>query len=876
MSRQAVFHLLLLSLIAIPARADITSRAYEGAPFGVGVITLTPDDFPRKWFHPYERAEVLPHVSDADILERLGPNAFYPVVLESRLGGDLRRNAFRGREGVQSWTILFLFRKKEPFDVQLSMIDPKEPRDDAVVQHRITPVDDPVQFAALRTQWWNAFVERGRSNASRGAYPLQLDQYLTAMLARRMELKDVDISARSWLGSDSTARFIGILTGTESIRIAMQKEALLDVGPEKRVANRPLPKPVTPPPVPIPEPDPDAVVEPIAAVVPHECFYVRFGSFTNFAWFRDRTDRWGSNIRDIATIRGMDYGISDRLQRQLEIRDSTAARLLGPEIIQDVAIIGTDTFVREGAAIGVLFHAKNSAALSASLKLQRTARADSDVAVQLDDVKFDGFDAEASFLHTPDNRVRSFYVRHDDFHLITTSRTIARRFLEAASGKDPLGPTKEFRHARSIMPLTRNDSVFIYLSDAFFRIFVEPHYRIEMTRRAQSESRIELVELAARAAKAEGHPHGSVADLVAGGFLPKHFNIRPDRSRVVNEQGVWLDSLRGRRGTFVPVPDVTLDGATSSEEKAYAEFAKDYRRIWERMDPAMVGIRRSEDGRLTKLNLDLHVFPFPQRDMGMQWLQTPKDKTKIAPIDDALITVELNLFAGSPMFAGLMDADIPFFARNGRFEAVNDGIETRLPWFIGSRPYMALPSVLGIEIPKEWPAGEVAERGKGVFDAWAARTDEFCVAGPHKPAIETLLKELKFVESDHFAKARVRIGDIGSSKSAKFANAMAWSQARYATLGNTQFLNRLVTQLHVEPAQALREAGTILNASLSSPVGAPLVCNKQLIWEADPGRRMNGYRFPLLDWLKSAEFAGNSVGNVLETHVEIVVDDRDD
>ena len=102
-------------------------------------------------------------------------------------------------------------------------------------------------------------------------------------------------------------------------------------------------------------------------------------------------------------------------------------------MISDIAIIGSDTFLKEGAGIGVVFHARVNELLEQNLNMQRQLRADSDPEVTLTDVTFEGESGTYSLLSTPDNRVRSFYVRSGDFHLVTTSRTIARRFLRRAA-----------------------------------------------------------------------------------------------------------------------------------------------------------------------------------------------------------------------------------------------------------------------------------------------------------------------------------------------------------------------------------------------------------------------------------------------------------
>ena len=176
------------------------------------------------------------------------------------------------------------------------------------------------------------------------------------------------------------------------------------------------------------------------------------------------------------------------------------ARLLGGALVDDVAILGSDLFFREGGAYGLLFLARNSMLLGADFNRQRQDRVRNNGCTES---KIQIAGREVSYLSSPDGGTRSFYATDGDYHSITTSRWIVQRFLETGSGQECLSRSKEFRYARSLMPLSRNDTVFAYLSSDFFANLVGPRYRIEGMRRMQAEADIELVQLALLAAAAE-------------------------------------------------------------------------------------------------------------------------------------------------------------------------------------------------------------------------------------------------------------------------------------------------------------------------------------------------------------------------------------
>ncbi len=426
-------------------------RAFSGEPFGVAELVLDQESL--KASFP---------------IEKLGREALYPV---------------RTKTGFR-----FLFNPTTSTHVTV---------DANKIPLKVTPDSNETTWKQELEKWWKAYSENAAANRRLDNMPLQVDQYLTTMLAQRLKLKLEDVDNATFLPDSSEGRFIALLTGAESIRVALQKETLLQTGANSEIADQPIPEPVLPPAVEIPEPAADVEIEPLAMHIPPEFFYVRFSGYEDLSWARKQVDELGTDVRDFLNARAFDHQLSKRIEDQLELRDSAIAQLLGPHVIDDIAIIGTDTFLREGAGIGIVFHAKANEALRQNLEAQRANRQKTEPNATLSEVVFDGDSGRHSFLSTPDNRLRSFYVQFEDYHLITTSRHIAKRFLEVCrSPESSLGALKEFRYARTVMPLSRKDQVFLHLSDPFFRSFTDPKTRIEMTRRAKSENEIELLAMA--------------------------------------------------------------------------------------------------------------------------------------------------------------------------------------------------------------------------------------------------------------------------------------------------------------------------------------------------------------------------------------------
>ena len=462
---------------------EISVEAFAGQPFGVGAVTIAENQSKQDFW----RSEPAPVE-----WQLLGSDAFYPAAerIGTDLGEPLRSDERR---------IYFLFKSAQANSVSV-----------LGSSFSITPTTDDVKYRELLSRWWKRYVAQSNAIRAKDQYPAQIEQYLTHMLARRLQLAVPEVASRPLLFSADMERHVGIMTGTEVVRLAMQKDSLLGTS-RNEAATEDLPKAASPPPIAIPEPAAEFEVEAIAMVVPLECLYARFTKYEDLEWFGEMLDQWGTELNGAFSQRGLKYDIRHRVQDQLNLQQSAMAKHLSAAVVKDYAVIGTDTFLREGAGIGVLFHATSNELLSAYLTERRVERAAKGDGVTLSEIKFDGLEQAGSLLASPDNRVRSIYVASGDFHLVTTSKTIARRFLEICADRDKsLGASKEFRYARTVTPVTRNDTAFLYLSDQFFRTFVDPAFRIEMTRRAASESEIELVELAILAAKSEHRPHETV------------------------------------------------------------------------------------------------------------------------------------------------------------------------------------------------------------------------------------------------------------------------------------------------------------------------------------------------------------------------------
>lgn len=852
-------------------QSDIAIEAFAGEPFGVGRMTVR---FPAS-------KPVVAVIGQEFWLSDTAQRTFFPAFETSQLrvaGGS-------GKGTVDEVGVYFLIRGDAALQVTLDVSDSHHAG--------VTPRRDAVAHRKLLDQWWQRYTTSARRLAADDRYSPQVENYLVAMLSRRLNLQAPNIQ-RSWSGREDVDSIFGTLLGAESVRLAMQKETFLQSTSADEVANQPFPTAAIPPQIEIPNVPGDVSIEPIARHVPAECFYVRCGSYRNFRWIRSTVEQWGGDLRNLTAVRGLDYEISEHAQRQLALQETALAKLLGDTVIRDMALIGTDTFVREGAAIGVLFQARNDLVLSTAIQAQRQAALAATPAAKQQTVEIGG--RKVSLLSTPDNAVRSFYVSDGDFHLVTTSKTIVRRFLEAGGGKESLGELKEFRYARTLMPLSRDDTVFVYLSDPFFRSLVGPHYRVEMTRRMRAEAEIELVELARLAALAEKQPADTIEALIAGGFLSDRFGPRPDGSRTVRDGDRVVDSLRGARRSFLPVPDVEITGLTPSEVKAYSDFAQMYARQWQRMDPVIVGIRRQLQPPVEgapereRVVFDVHISPYAQQHYG--WFTgflAPPDKTRLAHVPGNLIEGELLLnwpleanVPSSRVFAGFRDFAPAFVLHNGEVIVNLQAIESQMPYYIGEMPPNGIMSkyFLGDDVPKD----EGYVRLMRTFGPhWLRKFGNFVAVSKDKAILETVTPQLTLEAAVRPAQLRLRVADLTSSQWSRLLTAQGYERARRTSAANVHFFHALMRDLHVDAAAGLVTAERILAAKPTCPLGGRYDLNEfgpgPVHWHslaALSGRFPDAessipekYRVPFLAWLRGLDLEFSIDRTTLSTHIEL-------
>ncbi|MGD9126707.1 MAG: hypothetical protein PVH19_04940, partial [Planctomycetia bacterium] len=849
--------LLLLGVSCMATRAEAQIEAYAGQPFGVGkiVLRLSPGELPQ------------PLGAEGIMLTEAKGRTLYPaietppdttlvrqILVDSPLlkGGPVREEVGGIIQGfldqTPPTTIYFLFKGTTPLDLTIGTRTP--------MRRIVRPIRSQEGLNRLARDWWKQYTAGPKSflGLKTSDYPPVVRSYLESMLSARLGFPLPPLEKK-----DPTQAMLeeqlGLMLGTEMIQTAMIRDRMLGDASLSETPTLPLPVAKQWPPLGELSIDKKVKVEPIAMRVPEECFYIRFGNYANFLWMQDTMKRIGGDAGNLVSLRGLDYETTKRMEDQLLIKQTVLGRVLGGTLISDVAMVGTDLFMREGASFGLMFEARNTFLLNREFSTQRAERLKQG-GVTEETVEIDG--RKVSFIHSEDNAVRSFYLADGGYIFVTSSKEVMRRFI-ATGQKQPvgaLGATDEFRHARSVMPISRQDTVFVYFSDAFFRNMAGPHYWVEMRRRLQAVADIEVLKLARLAAAGEEgvelkkNAAETVPLLKQAKLLPANFGPRPDGSKAVfDTRGQLVDSLRGRRGFFVPIPDVPVENITVSEAAAYRRFLSFYHENWGRLDPMIVGIRRDDLGKgVDRITVDAQANPFAKKHYDMLLSRTgPAESRKVAPVEGNIFDFQVVL-PDQYLFVGLQDVQLPSLAtkqnasapvatpvpivvraqnvwpprdpglaRGRRFQRLRDALLVPPPanvppttvtparserigltdvfvGYIGTTGELGILSVLqALVMPAEQVPGQggVAPGSSPRLHEW--KNEQFQVFSFQPWLLEKIRPLLHFIKAPP-AQLRLDVGDVAQAKITPTLNRLSYVRTRTTSLGNLRLLRSLRQQ----------------------------------------------------------------------------------
>ncbi|MEW6249278.1 MAG: hypothetical protein AB1716_01415 [Planctomycetota bacterium] len=332
----------------------------------------------------------------------------------------------------------------------------------------------------------------------------------------------------------------------------------------------------------------------LARLAPADFYFLRFASIAKLLELLDFADQWGGSLMRLAQAEGTEYGVRARLQQQLCLPATLLARVLGPAVVSEVALVGSDPYLQEGSDVSVLFKVSQKTAFSTAVGLYLEDARQRFPAAVADTVAHTGVSIER--LRDPERHVSCHRCWLDDVCVYSNSLPALQRIIDTHAGRAPrLAEAPDFRYMRAVVfPLDpEKEDGFLFLSDPFIRRLEGPEVRIAEKRRLEA---ITSLKLLTNAALLYGYEHGparpTFEQLTATGVLDPNHLFDPeggqftwDAERGLAHSGIWGD-LR----FLTPLIEVPCDHATAKEKAGYDDFRARYEEYWrEYFDP--IGVR---------------------------------------------------------------------------------------------------------------------------------------------------------------------------------------------------------------------------------------------------------------------------------------------
>lgn len=358
----------------------------------------------------------------------------------------------------------------------------------------------------------------------------------------------------------------------------------------------------------------------LAGCAPADFWYARFASAGALFALLDLGEDWGGSLLELAAPVGADYHVRARTLRQLCLPDGgrgaagRAVEALSPALVGDVAVVGSDPYLRLGTDVSVLIEVRQPAAARLALDALLHAARSAEPGAQYGQTEYHGVTID--HLITPDRRVSCHRAWIGDVCVFSNSPVAIRRIIDAAQGESPaLADDPGFRYMRAaIFPHDADadadaESGFVYLSDPFVRAVVGPRQRILQSRRLEARTSLGMLT---NAAMLYGWRHGpgrpTQAELAASGALrpedlfdPAGGTFEWDPQAAAASSSVW-----GDLGLMRPLIEIDADKATAAEQAAYDAFRDRYAQYWRQFfDP--IGVRLRLDAQ--RVTVETYILP---------------------------------------------------------------------------------------------------------------------------------------------------------------------------------------------------------------------------------------------------------------------------
>jgi hypothetical protein len=357
---------------------------------------------------------------------------------------------------------------------------------------------------------------------------------------------------------------------------------------------------------------------------------------------------------------------------------------------------------------------------------------------------------------------------------------------------------------------------------------------------------------------------------------------------VEEADGGLVDSLRGGRGSFVPIPDVPMERVTPQEAAEYRELAGHLGRLWGPAVPVMVRVARAPaEGGRERVRVEAEVAPLAPRHEQLLagWIGPPVAR-RLAPVASDLISFQASVGGvaaggGEPhlLFGAVRDA-APLAGELSLMTLIGPllGLE-QVQGYLGAWPHPGL-----LELVPDFGVGRADAAGYArlLGGVWRRDVAGFTLLSFHQQVLAEVSPQLRLEPAERPGQLWLRAGDLAGSQVAGVVNAWGYRHARQSSAGNAALLQVLANQLHVPQDSCLAEAERLLDARMVCPLGGEYVAvgaaGRPERWTTTaaggepatrlPRRAPAGYTLEALTWIKRLDLELRLEGGALAVHLE--------
>ncbi|MBV9925298.1 MAG: hypothetical protein JOZ96_09815 [Acidobacteria bacterium] len=441
-------------------------------------------------------------------------------------------------------------------------------------------------------------------------------QYVALQLARRenrFEEAEARVRGLVWDDFDSRAErrrdadLFGLFTGALAVQESLQLDSMRSVMPVGTLSATPAPRDARTVQVStlagptikshpwekmLAGRKPD--ISALARAVPEDFYFAEFRALTKLLDAFDAGDLWGSHLSNQAFRDSLTLDVGERLKRQLAVETDTHTRPFYDLVVDEVAVTGSDPFVREGSDVTLLFRVKQSLLFRGRMDAFLEDAAKAHPEARRETGQYLG--VEYTQLQTPERDVSVVSAYPEEgLHVRSNSLAAFRRVIEAVKGRDAqgrpvrrLGDTPEFAYMRTLMPRgdAREDG-FVYLSDPFVRRLMGPVVKLTERRRLLCYNHLRMIDHAALLFRTEhGRAPENLEELRATGAAPGLFGEGllscPDGGRyALSADGMaGVCTRHGHALRLTPNIETPVAQVSAEEAAEYRAFVAEYNQYW--------------------------------------------------------------------------------------------------------------------------------------------------------------------------------------------------------------------------------------------------------------------------------------------------------